>query len=109
MKRHPELSKRKPQALQMVKAKAATPEVVNHWFHQCLKPALNSLGLMDKPNCIYNVDESGFPLIGRPAYVICKRGMKSPRTVIGGSGHENITVQICVRVKLAGDGTTIGK
>ena len=49
MKRHPELSKRKPQALQMVKAKAATPEVVNHWFHQCLKPALDGLGLMDKP------------------------------------------------------------
>ena len=45
MKRHPELSKRKPQALQMVRAKAATPEVVNHWFHQCLKPALASLGM----------------------------------------------------------------
>ena len=96
MKRHPELSKRKPQALQMVRARAATPEVVNHWFHQCLKPALDSLGLMDKPNCIYNVDESGFPLSGRPAHVICKRGMKSPQTVIGGSGRENITVQVCV-------------
>ena len=72
------LSKRKPQALQMVRARAATPEVVNHWFHQCLKPALDSLGLMDKPNCIYNIDESGFPLSDRPAYVICKRGMKSP-------------------------------
>ena len=72
MKRHPELTKRKPQALQMVRSKAATPEVINHWFQQCLKLTLDELGLHDKPQCIFNVDESGFPLSGRPAHIVCK-------------------------------------
>ena len=96
MKRHPEVSRRKPQALQMVRAKAATHEVVNHWFTQCLKPTLDRLKLHDQPQCIFNVDESGFPLSGRPAHIVCKKGMKSLQSIIGGSGRENITVQVCI-------------
>ena len=42
------------------------------------------------------MDESGFPLSGRPAHIVCKRGVKSPQAIIGGSGRENITVQVCV-------------
>ena len=99
MKRHPELTKRKPQALQMVRAKAATQEVVDHWFLECLKPTLDKLNLTSKPHCIFNVDESGFPISGRPTHVITKRGMKSPQAIIGGSGRENITVQVCVSAK----------
>lgn len=56
----------------------------------------DTLGLSDKPQCIFNVDENGFLLSGRPAHVIRKRGMKLPEAVIGGSGRENITVQVCV-------------
>ncbi len=96
MKRHRDLTKRKPQALQMIRARSATPEVINHWFLECLKPTLDHLGLVNKPHCIFNVDESGFPLSGRPAHIICKRGIKSPQAIIGGSGRENITVQVCV-------------
>ena len=103
MKHHPELTKCKPQALQMVRAKAATPEVIDHWFNQCLKPTLDTLKIGNKPKHIYNVDESGFPLSGRPAHVICKRGMKSPQSIIGGSGRENITVQVCA----GADGTLL--
>ena len=43
---NPELVKRKPQALQMVRAKAAVPERVNHWFRKCLKPTLETLVYM---------------------------------------------------------------
>ena len=96
MKRHPELSKRKPQALQMIRARAAISKVVDHWFFSCLKPILDKLHLHDKPQCIFNVYESGFPLSGRPSHVICKRGMKSPQAVIGGAGLESITVPVCV-------------
>lgn len=55
MKRHRELSRRKPQQLQMVRAKAATQETVDHWFTQCLDPTLTNLGLHDKPQCVFNV------------------------------------------------------
>ena len=97
MRRHLELTKRKLQPLQMVKAKAATFQCCDdHWFFECLQPVLNKLQLHDKSQCIFNVDESGFPLSGRPAHIICKRGTKSPQTVIGGSGRENITIQVCV-------------
>ena len=94
IKRHPQLAKKKPQALQMVRAKAATPEVINNWFMECLKSTLVKLNLEDK-----RVDESGFPLSGRPAQVTVKRGMMSPQSIIGGSGRENITLQYrCVSV-----------
>ena len=82
MKQHPKLTKRIPQALQMVRAKAATPKLIDHWFNQWLKPTHDSLKIGGKPKCIYNVDESGFPLSGRPAHLICKRVMKSPQSII---------------------------
>ena len=57
-----------------------------------MKPTLDNLGLHDKPHCIFNVDESGFPLSGWPSHILTKRGMKSPQAIIGGSGRENINL-----------------
>ena len=96
MKRHPQLVKRKPQPLQVVRAKSATVAMIDDWFESCLKPTLTELGLTEKPHCIYNVDETGFPLSGRPSHVLVKRGSKSVHTVIGGSGRDFITVQACI-------------
>ena len=95
-KRHPNLTERTPQALQIHRAKAATPEKINHWFNQTLNPVLKQLGLEDCPNQMFNVDESGFPLAGKPGKILAPRGMKSPQSLICGSGRENITVQSCV-------------
>ena len=83
----------------MVRAIAATPELVNHWFIECLKPALDKYQLHGKPHCILDVDESGFPLSGRLAHIIVTRGMKSPQALIGGSGREKITVQTCINAE----------
>ena len=96
MRRHPQITKRKPQNLQMVRAKAMSKEVVTHWFQQCLKPTLTELDLLDKPNQIFNVDESGFPLSWTPKTILTRRGQKSPQALLAGSGRENITVQMCV-------------
>jgi hypothetical protein len=98
-KRHPELVRRKPQALQMIRARSATPEVIRHWFVECLRPALDKLQLHGKPNCIFNVDETGFPLSGKPGHIMAKQGTKSPQAFIGGSGRENITVQTCINAE----------
>ena len=81
-KRHPCLTERTPQALQIHRAKAATPEKINHWFNQTLYPVLKQLGLEDHPHQIFNVDESGFPLAGRPGKILAPRGMKSPQSLI---------------------------
>ena len=95
MRRHPALVRRKPQALQMVRAQCSRVEIVNHWFIECLKPALDFLKLHNHPERIFNVDEVGFPLSGRPTSVLVKKGMKSPQSLIPGSGRDNITVQVC--------------
>ncbi len=56
----------------MIRAKAATPVVFSHWFDERLKPTLDKLNIGEKPHGVFNVDESGFPLSGRPAHIICK-------------------------------------
>ena len=42
-KRHPKVVKRKPQQLQMARAKASCPEIISDWFEQCLCPTLAEL------------------------------------------------------------------
>ena len=96
LKRHPSLVLRTPQQLQIARARMATKENVDDWFLRCLKPQLQSLELLDKPQWIFNVDETGFSLSGKPGKVLAKKGIKSPQSVIGGSGREYITVQTCV-------------
>ena len=96
MERHKkELSVRKPQQLQMIRAKAGSPEVLHHWFNVVLGPTLRELGLLNKPECIYNADETFVCLSGGSSTIICKKGMKAPQQVIGGSGRENVTVHMC--------------
>ena len=74
MRRHPELVKRKPQPLQLVRAKSATVAMVDDWFNNHLHQTLLALDLLEKPQCIFNVDETGFPLSGRPSHVLVRRG-----------------------------------
>ena len=93
MRRHPQLVQRRPQALQMVRAESATVGMIHDWFQNCLKPSLESLGLVDKPSSIYNVDESGFLLSGRPGKVIAKRSPDSHWRVWKGKYH---STSLCV-------------
>ena len=80
--------------LQMINAQCYRVEVVNHWFIECLKLALDRLNLHDHPEWIFNVDKVGFPLIGHGTSTLARRGMKSPQSLIPGSGWDNITVQV---------------
>ena len=96
IKRHPQLALRKPQSLQLSRAKAACPEIIDHWFFKILEPLLQKTGLINHPDQIYNADETSFCLTGRPQKVIARKGAKSPQCVIGGTGRENITIQCCV-------------
>ena len=96
LKRNPQLSLRKPQSLQIARAVSSTSDVVSHWFTDVLKPLLEKHNLHLHPNRIYNADETSFALCGRPTRVVTKRGAKSPQFVVGGTGRENITVQMCV-------------
>ena len=96
LKRNPSICVRKPQALQIYCAKAATREHLDHFYINVLKKDLDRLGLINKPEQIFNVDETSFCLSGRTQNVITAKGDKAPQMVIGGTGRENITVQTCI-------------
>ena len=87
---------RKPQSLQLARARNANIETVDHWFNNILKPLIDKTGLLNHPERIFNADETSFCLRGRPQKVVAKRGAKSPQYTVGGTGKENITVQVCV-------------
>ena len=53
MKRHPKIARRKPQQLQMVRARASCREIITHWFSQCLGPMLEKLDLVGKAERIF--------------------------------------------------------
>ena len=96
MKCHPNLANRRPQHLQLVRAKALNPEIVQLWFNECLGPVLANLDISAKPDHIYNVDESDFQLSWTPKCILTRRGHKTPQALLAGSVRENITVQLCM-------------
>lgn len=59
--RHPEISLRKPEHLQLSRAKCCTPHIISVWFKD-FEQFLLSHNLMNKSDRIWNADESGFPL-----------------------------------------------
>ena len=70
LSRHPNLSVRKPQAMQLSRAKAANNETIDYWFLNILQPMLDKTGLKAYPNRIFNADETSFSLCGRPQRVV---------------------------------------
>ena len=61
MQRHPTLSLRSADPLSYVRTTALTPEKLSSYF-DLLETTLREKELMNKPNLIYNMDESGMPL-----------------------------------------------
>ena len=95
LRRHPQITRRKPQQLQMVRARASHRESVQNFFDHILLPILNEHHLLDKPSQIYNADESFLALSGGSCMILARKGTKAPQRVIGGSGRENITIHTC--------------
>lgn len=93
-KRHPELTIRAPEACASNRMTAMKPEVVGSYFH-CLKETTTRLGIGDKPDVIWNLDETGFQFTHKPSKVIAQRGTK---TLHGRTSNtkENVTVLACI-------------
>ena len=60
LKRHPDLSVRRTQKLEIARAMACSPESIEAWF-MAFESLLREQGITS-PSQIYNADESGFPL-----------------------------------------------
>lgn len=91
---HPQLTMQQPQALQAVRASACTPQVLDQWFSR-YKQFLMTHNLQNKPQCIWNCDESGFPLCPKTGKVLALKGADTVYNVTG-SNKRQITTLCCI-------------
>ncbi|CAF1167594.1 unnamed protein product, partial [Didymodactylos carnosus] len=80
--------------LERVRSNALPVCVLNSWFDK-LSLILDKLELFNKPDHIFNCDESGFSDDPGTKSVVVKRETKFPNAVHGGSGKSQTTVLLC--------------
>ena len=93
-RRHPNLTLRVGAPLSKARAMAADPGSLREYF-DVLEDTLTKNNLMDKPNLIFNMDESGFPLSPKAIKGIYSCDERHPVTVTSGDKTQ-ITVVACV-------------
>lgn len=95
MKRHPTLTARLPEQLKAARAKSsANATVLEKWF-ELVRETLEENNLINRPDRVFNVDETGLPLDPKRMKVICLKNIDHLFRVIGGSGRDSITVNGC--------------
>ena len=91
--RHKNLTLRKPDKLDRRRNNTAKRSVVRKHF-ECLKEALKEADLLDKPEHIFNVDESGIEMNKRTGKVVVERCTKKHHQESVGD-REHITANVC--------------
>ena len=81
--RHPEISLRTTSALSYARAKGQNVEALSSYF-DILEDTFNEHKLHDKPNLVFNMDETGLPLSQDPIKGVCKKGTTAPDTITSG-------------------------
>ena len=75
LRRHPELSVRLPESIQMARASSCTAERLDEWYRE-FGEFVKFHNLQGKLQRIWNADESGFPLCPKTSRVIAMRNQK---------------------------------
>ena len=94
MSRQPKLSLRKGDATANVRMDCLTKKTMDIYF-ELLKDTLVSNNLMESPNQVYNVDETGMPLNHSAPKIITRRGQKKVRYRTSGNKSQ-VTIIGCV-------------
>jgi len=92
--RHSELSIRTAERLAYNRAISSNQNIINNYF-EMLKHTLEDNKILDVPNQIYNMDESGFPLQHKPPKIVARKGTKHA-VAITANDKAQITVLACV-------------
>ena len=93
LSRHPTLSLRSTNPLSYVQTTALSPEKLSAYF-DLLEKTLNEKGLLDKPNFIFNMDESGMPLDHKQLKRIATKGSKKVHGQASGNKSQ-VTIVAC--------------
>ncbi|KAE8914062.1 hypothetical protein PF003_g2135 [Phytophthora fragariae] len=92
--KHPDLSSRTAQLLDVDRASASTADVVLHYVNN-LQSVMKTLALLDKPNRIWNCDKTGICPQGRGRVrVICPKWLRA--NVQRSADRENVSIMACV-------------
>uniref|UniRef100_A0A2H1WZ62 SFRICE_041149 n=1 Tax=Spodoptera frugiperda TaxID=7108 RepID=A0A2H1WZ62_SPOFR len=91
MTRH-RLSIKKPQAVEIARKKAADPFILQE-FYDIVEKVIKELGLENKPERIYNIDETSYCSDPQKTKVVGLKGFPSTRTT-SSAGKTNTTVLI---------------
>ena len=92
LKRSGNLQVVKPRKLAIVRAKSSSKETVSKYYDE-LDNILTSNGLHDKPENIYNMDETNIPLEHNPPKVVCSK-RSNPQAITSPKG-QNVTLIGC--------------
>ena len=95
LKRHPQLTLRKPEALSYARAKNANAKAIEDFFAK-LAAVCARLNILSKPMQIFNADEIGLSKVHKPrTKVIAKRGQKTVWSLTSGERGRTHTVMVC--------------
>lgn len=102
--RYPEVRKRTPESIGTASA-AVTVEGLQNFFGHVEKQfkEADRLHLLTKPECWWNIDETGFELNPKPRIVYAKKGSKTVHIIEKGKAKEQVTCTYAV----CGDGNFI--
>lgn len=95
MERNKELTIRKPEGLSRARIDGMKREKVAEFF-KTLETVVDKTNLRGRPECVYNVDETGIPLNNRPPNIIAQKGAKDVVSVTNVERGENVTVLACM-------------
>jgi len=85
------LSLRTPQQLSLVRAKGFNKQAVTEYF-DLLRQTIEGTGLVNSPDHIYNVDETGLPFNNKPQRVVAKKGSPNAVFVTSAEKGENVSL-----------------
>ncbi|KAK8372271.1 hypothetical protein O3P69_017786 [Scylla paramamosain] len=77
--------------MQLARKSVTSDPFVIYGFYDMLEKEMDRLNIKDRPECIYNLDETGFPMDPSKSKTIGSKGEKTVR-LTHGANRENITV-----------------
>lgn len=95
MQRNKKLTIRKPEGLSRARIDGMKKEKVAEFFNT-LETVVDNKNLRGRPECVYNVDETGMPLSNRPPNIIAQKGAKDVVSMTSVERGENVTVLACM-------------
>jgi hypothetical protein len=101
LRRHPEISLRSPEILEVNRSKQLSTAVLNRFFEEVLLPVVRKDNLLGNPKLWWNIDESGFTGNPKAGKVLCEKGTKTVSQLTPNSAKKMTTVLFGVNA--AGD------